>query len=387
MTAAPNYALGYLNQMSGSHVLPVELQKLPDIENSKPENETILIVDDQQYICELFIAYLEKMGYKCFSANDGYEALGVLENNECSLVLSDMDMPNMNGVKLLEEINYCYPQVAVMMVSGADDRELAVECIKKGAYGYIAKPVGLDELHANVTGVLHRRNLEIINRIYSQNLESLVAEKTQALDVACQETLMILSRSAEFRDNDTGYHNKRMGMYCEFLARKAGLPEKQYRLIGQASPLHDVGKIGIADDILLKPGRLTEKEFTEMKKHSEIGYRILAESNSDVLRLASVIALTHHERYDGKGYPRGLKENEIPIEGRIASICDVFDALTSERVYKKAMSMDQATEIMVKERGRQFCPKLLDLFLDHIDEIKTIRLKYIDDIETSADLL
>ncbi len=335
--------------------------------------DKILITDDEPLIRDTFTRILEHAGYVCLIAKNGAEALEILQNNDISLLLSDINMPEMNGIELLTEAIKQFHNLAVTMISGVDDREVAINCLEHGAYGYIIKPVQMNELLINVANALHRRKLEIDNKKYNEELESLVSERTQDLRLAKEETIMTLGKAAEFRDNETALHTMRMGLYCQILAVKSNLPKDHSELIRLASPLHDIGKIGISDTILLKPGKLTSEEFDKIKEHSEIGFRILAECKSPVLRLGATIAYSHHEKFDGTGYPRGLKGQDIPQEGRIAAICDVFDALTMDRVYKEAMPIDKALGIMKEGRGAHLDPELFDIFLDNLNDF--IRIK------------
>ena len=344
-------------------------------------SHTILIADDEPLIRDTFTRILEHSGYNCLTAKNGTEALEILQNTDISLLLSDINMPEMNGIELLSAAREQFQHLAITMISGVDDREVAINCLEHGAYGYIIKPVQMNELIINVANALHRRKLEIVNKKYNEDLERLVAERTQELQLAKEETIMTLGKAAEFRDNETALHTMRMGLYCQVLATKANMPGEQCESIRLASPLHDIGKIGISDTILLKPGKLTEEEFEQIKEHSEIGYRILSECKSAVLLLGATIAYSHHEKFDGSGYPRGLKGLDIPLEGRIAAICDVFDALTMNRVYKKAMPIEKALDIMKKGRGQHFDPELFDIFIDNLDDFVRIKEECADTID------
>lgn len=339
---------------------------------------TILIVDDEQFIRDLFTRLLQAGGYECLTAASGTEALEILKENNCSLMLSDINMPEMEGTELLPLARQIDPELAVIMITGVDDRDTAIECLEGGAYGYLVKPVDANEFYINIANALHRRELEISNKRYNHELELLVEERTEELRKAKEETISTLARVAEFRDDETAQHTVRMSYYCHMLAEKMGLPKKQCDLLRQASPLHDIGKIGISDTILKKPGRLTDEEFDAIKEHPSIGYRILMGAKSDLLQLGSSIALTHHEKYDGSGYPQGLIGDAIPIEGRISAICDVFDALTSDRVYKSAAPIEKAVKILQDGRGNHFDPELLDVFLDHLETVKEIKAQYAD---------
>ena len=273
------------------------------------------------------------------------------------------------------------------MVTGMDDRRYADVAIELGAYGYILKPFKPNELIINVGNALRRRTLEIENRGSRERLEQIVLDRTSALRDTIsrletsdrelrrlrEETIRRLSWAAEFRNQETGEHIVRMSLYCALLARLAGLDAAHAEMIRIASPMHDVGKIGIPDRILLKPGRLTEEERKVMEAHTEMGYRILAGSGAELLELAAEMALTHHERIDGTGYPNRRHGEEIPIEGRICAIADVFDALTSDRVYRPAFQPDEARALMEEGRGTQFDAALLDLFFNAFDDVLAIR--------------
>lgn len=340
--------------------------------------QKVLITDDEPFIRETFSRLLASAGHKCFTAASGDEALQLLETQDFRLMLCDINMPGMTGIELLHTVRKRYEDLAVIMITGVDDRDVGIHCLEAGAYGYVIKPLQRNELLINVANALHRRELEVANRRYSLELEELVEERTEELRLAREETINRLSRAAEFRDNETAQHTVRMSHYCKLLAMKISIPSYQCERIRIAAPLHDVGKIGISDTILLKPGALTPAEFERIKEHPEIGYRILVGSSSDLLRLGATIAYTHHEKFDGSGYPRGLAGLDIPIEGRIAAICDVFDALTSDRVYKKAIPVEKAVEIMSRERGSHFDPELLDSFLGEMEQVVRLKQEYAD---------
>jgi putative two-component system response regulator len=345
----------------------------------------VLIVDDEEPIRELISQIIKADGYDTQTASGVDEALAHLAKGQYSLVISDINMPNKTGIDLLREVFSIDQNIAVLMATAVDDRKVAVNTLELGAYGYIIKPFERNELLINIANALRRRELEIDNRQYSEELEGLVLERTKELRLAAveirnsrEETIVRLAKAAEFRDNETAQHTIRMGHYCAVLATRAGLHKEFCEVIRTASPLHDVGKIGIPDTILLKPAALTKEEFDIIKTHSEIGYRILGGSDSELLNLGASIAYTHHEKFNGKGYPRGLSGDDIPIEGRIAALCDVFDALTSHRVYKAAMPTEQAIDILREGRGTHFDPKLHDYFIGSLDEILVIKAKFVD---------
>ena len=350
-------------------------------------DERILIVDDEEQIRTLLARLLGAHGYECLTADSAAAARRVLKETNVALVLSDVNMPGESGIEFTREVLAHHPETAVVMVTGMDDPTYADVAIELGAYGYVLKPFKPNELIINVGNALRRRTLEIENRIHRELLEQTVLARTTALRETIaqlessdtelrrlrEETIRRLSWAAEFRNQETGEHIVRMSLYCALLARLAGLDTEQAELIRIASPMHDVGKIGIPDRILLKPGHLTVEERVVMEAHAEMGHRILAGSGVELLDLAAEMALTHHERIDGSGYPRGLAGNAIPVEGRICAIADVFDALTSDRVYRQAFQPDEARELMLQGRGTQFDADLLDLFVVSFDDVLAIR--------------
>ena len=350
-------------------------------------SERILIVDDEDQIRTLLARLLGAHGYDCLTAESAAAARRMLKETPVGLVLSDVNMPGESGIDFTREVLAQYPDMAVVMVTGMDDRRYADVAIELGAYGYILKPFKPNELIINVGNALRRRALEIENRSHRVQLEQTVLERTSALrDTIAQletsdaelrrlreETIRRLSWAAEFRNQETGEHIVRMSLYCALLARLAGLDHDTAEMIRIAAPMHDVGKIGIPDRILLKPGRLTDDERKVMEAHTEMGHQILAGSDVELLDLAAVMALTHHERMDGTGYPGRLTGDAIPIEGRICAVADVFDALTSDRVYRQAFQPDEARSMMLEGRGSQFDADLLDLFFGRFEDVLAIR--------------
>jgi len=338
----------------------------------------ILIVDDEEVVRILVGRIVEGDGYVFETAADADEALAKLAAADYSLMISDINMPGHDGIYLLQAARSRYPDLAVIMVTAVDNRLTAKETLDLGAYGYVIKPFERNALLINIFNALRRRELEIASRRHSEQLESLVQHRTEELWQSRDETIQKLAKAAEFRDNETAQHTVRVGEYSCVLARGMGLADDYCERIRAAAPLHDVGKIGIPDQILLKPGRLTLEEFEVIKSHSEIGYRILGDSLSEVLNLGGLISLTHHEKYNGKGYPNGLAGERIPQEGRIVAICDVFDALTSKRVYKAAMSVDDALVVIKEERGQHFDPALVDLFILNLAAMQAIKERFAD---------
>jgi putative two-component system response regulator len=348
----------------------------------------VLLVDDDQQTLNVLGRILERAGHDSVAVRQTSEARQQLAEGQFTLVLTDVNMPGESGLKLVEHALAEYPETAAIMVTGVDDPELARVAIELGAYGYIIKPFTPNEVMIAVDNALRRRQLEIENRAHREALEQIVRSRTVALERSArqlkltrEEMVRRLSRAVEYRDEETGGHTERMSRYCAVLAQRAGLDAESLRI---ASPMHDVGKVAIPDHILLKPGLLEPAERREMERHTEIGHEILSGSGSALLELAATIAWTHHEKFDGTGYPRRLAGSTIPLEGRVAAIADVFDALTSDRSYRQAFSIDQALQMMREERGRHFDPGLLDLFLGAIDEIIEIRGRYQDDMVAQA---
>ncbi len=347
-----------------------------------PTPERVLVVDDEPATRRLLGRILVGAGYEWAEAADSEQAYRALNEHDFALILSDVKMPGDSGMNLVKHVLAEHPDLAVVMVTGIDDPALAALALDYGAYGYIIKPFSPSEITIAVANALRRRKLEIENRAHREMLEQIVRERTAALErsagdlkLSREETIRRLSQAVEFRDEETGHHTERVSRYCELLAELEGLDGE---LVGTASPMHDVGKVAVPDRILLKPGKLSDKERREMERHTVVGHEILSGSGSDLLDLAASIAFTHHERYDGSGYPQGLKGEQIPVEGRIAAIADVFDALTTDRVYRPAYTFEQAVQMMTEQRGRHFDPDLLDHFLAALDKIDAIRLHHAD---------
>ena len=361
---------------------------------SQPETGRILVVDDEATMRRVLEKLLRMEGYDVLLASSGEQALSELLKHGADTVLLDMRMPGMTGLDVCRQIRH-HPRslhTPVVFITAVNDRELRRKGMEAGADDFLSKPFDEVELLARI------RNCVRVKRYYDnieqqkERLEVAVQERTAALNDAIakltqsqldlrnsqEETIYRLSRAAEFRDDETGQHLQRMSRYCQLIARRIGLDEATCELLRIASPMHDVGKLGIPDRILLKPGKLTPDEFTIMKGHAEIGYRILVGSDATPLKMAATIAHTHHEKWDGNGYPRGLKGEDIPLYGRIAAIADVFDALTSARPYKPAWPLDDALQLMRTNRGTHFDPTLIDVFFAALPEVLEIRERFVD---------
>ena len=362
------------------------------------DGRPILVVDDDEQTRAILARLLERNGIGCRLARGGVEARTALATDSFALVLADMNMPGGSGIDLMSFVSETHPDTPTVMCTGVDDPYLAHIALQMGAYGYVMKPFEANEILVAVMNALRRRRLEIENRNHRTHLEQMVKDRTDELWRAVtdlerahdeirtshEETIQRLSLAAEFRDFETAAHIKRMSLYCSLLAERLGEDPDRCEVIRLSSAMHDVGKIGIPDEILLKPGPLDKDEWKVMRTHSEIGYRILSKSRSELLNEAAQIALTHHERVDGTGYPRGLVEDEIPVMGRVAAVADVFDALTSDRVYRPAFGIPDALEIMREGRGDQFDPQIMDLFFDGMDRVLGIKDLYRDQSESLA---
>jgi putative two-component system response regulator len=342
--------------------------------------ERILVVEDDPQDQKLLVRLLDGAGYGCSVAGDAPDARRLLARESFDLVLADVNLPGESGLKLVQHVLGEFPETAAVMVTGMDDPGIANTAIEIGTYGYVIKPFTANEILIAVKNALSRRRLEIENSAQRETLEQIVRARTAALErsakrlkLSREETVRRLSRAVEYRDEETGGHTERMSAYCAMLAAKLGLDVESIRI---ASPMHDVGKVALPDHILLRPGALTPDEREEMERHTWIGHQILSGSGSALLELGATIALTHHEKWDGTGYPRRLAGNAIPLEGQVAAVADVFDALTSDRPYRQAFPIDRAVDIMRSESGGHFDPRLVDLFLENVDEIVDLRERY-----------
>ncbi len=342
----------------------------------------VLVVDDEGVNRELVRLVFEGAGCEVIEAENGLEAIEKAKKHKPDVILMDIIMPIMNGIEACRRLK-SDPEtfnIPVVMVTALGDLGHKLEGLNAGADEFITKPFDKNEILLRVQNLMKLKRYSDLLRDYSSLLENEVEERTKELreayrklDEAYFELIQRLGRAAEYRDDETGEHTRRVGKMCGVLARALDLDEETVRHIEYATPMHDIGKIGVPDRILLKPGKLTPEEFEIMKRHTIIGADILKGGEHPVMRMAEAVALTHHERWDGKGYPYGLKEEEIPLEGRICSIVDFFDACTSDRIYRPAMDVDRVLKMIKEERGKAFDPKLVDVFFDCFDEIYKIK--------------
>ncbi|MBF0429946.1 MAG: response regulator [Fibrobacteria bacterium] len=349
------------------------------------QNSTILIVDDEESICDIISDYLELREFKCLTANSVEEAEKVLKMSDVDCIVSDIKMPRKSGLDLLKIVMKEWPDIAVILITGHGEINTAVSAMQGGAYDFILKPIQLEHITKSVHNALEKKKLKKELKNYQKNLEDLVEKRTtqitstlKALKSSHLETINILANAAEFRDDETGSHVLRISKYCEILARGLNLSKEQIWMITKASPLHDIGKIGIPDSILLKPAPLTSAEFEIMKTHAGIGKEILKNTKSNLLKIAEQIASHHHEKWDGTGYPNGVSGDDISIPGRITAVADVFDALTMKRCYKPAFSIEKSVEIMRQGRASHFDPRIIDVFINKLDEINAVYETYRD---------
>ena len=347
----------------------------------------ILVVDDEVRNLRLMEAMLIPLGYDVILAGDGEEALEKVRALPPDVILLDIMMPRMDGFEVARRLKENEETTIIPIVMVTALRKVAdrVKALEVGADDFLSKPVERTELRARVQSLVKVKAYNDHMRDYRKELEAEVAKRTEQLrqaferiKVASLDTIYRLSRAAEYKDEDTGEHILRMSNYSAAIARQMGQDEATVEAILYAAPMHDVGKIGIPDHILLKPGKLDPDEWEIMKQHTIIGGRILEGADAEFIKLAEVIALTHHERWDGSGYPGGLKGAEIPLAGRVTAIADVFDALTSKRPYKEAFSLEKSFAIIKDGRGSHFDPAVVDAFFAVQDEILSIKEEYKD---------
>ncbi|HKE30128.1 MAG TPA: HD domain-containing phosphohydrolase [Candidatus Angelobacter sp.] len=337
--------------------------------------ERILVVDDEEPIREIISSMLSAAGYKTRQAASGMEALAILNSTgEFELVLSDLMMAELDGIALLERAKEKYPDMPVIMVTAVHDISVALAAIRNGAYDYLLKPFEREQLLAIVRRALEHRRLKLENRAYQSNLESLVAARTEQLRQAMTDlersydiTLEALGDALDLKDAETEGHSKRVTAFTIAIARAMGLSGERIRVIARGAFLHDIGKMAIPDAILRKPGALTQEEIAIMREHCFRGYQMLRKI--PFLSEASEIVYAHQERYDGTGYPRGLRGDDIPLGARIFSVADTLDAITSDRPYRAAQTIAAAREEIIRFSGRQFDPEVVRVFLQMPDTI------------------
>lgn len=346
----------------------------------------ILVVDDNQTNRFILKTILSKLGHECILAENAIQGLRVLDQS-FDLVLTDAMMPEMDGFEFIQEIRarQDVSDIPIIMVTTLSEKNDRLRAVEAGANDFISKPVDMTEVQVRSASLLRQKAQQDRIKSFQQDLQHMVEKRTQELkqalrdlDNAHVEVLERLCAAAEHKDDDTAMHIRRMSAYTALIAEKLGMSAEEVQIIRVSSPMHDVGKIGIPDHILLKPAKLDATEWHIMKTHPDVGSQILANATSRYMQMGAIIARTHHEKWDGSGYPEGLTGEDIPIAGRICAVADVFDALTSQRPYKAPFSTEQALEIMRAGRGTHFDPRVLDAFLEIMDDVLQIKAHYQD---------
>lgn len=337
-----------------------------------------LSVDDSIINLTLIEEYAKELNLEVISFTDPEEALVYCKDHELDIVFLDYMMPNMDGLEFLEAYREIYPATPVIMVTAADDSSTRYNALSSGATDFLTKPLDPAEFLARTNNLLKIKEYQNLVENRAQILEIEVRKATRDIQEREYEALILLGRASEMRDTETGEHINRVAYYSQVLAQGMGLDEHTVDLIFYGSPLHDIGKLGISDAILLKPGRLTDEELAVMRTHTTLGFEILKNAQSKYMEIGRNIALTHHERFDGQGYPQGLSGLQIPLEGRITAVADVFDALSSKRPYKNPWPFEKVMEYMIEQRGKQFDPDLIDIFVKNSELFRVHMLEFGD---------
>jgi putative nucleotidyltransferase with HDIG domain len=347
-------------------------------ESTASEPTRLLIVDDDSAVRDVITVLLREEGYACTAVGSADAALVAADEADYPLVISDVRMPGKDGFWLLDRLRDLHPDSAVVMLTAYGDTEAAVECLRNGASDYLLKPPKVTDLIRAIERALGRRRLELARNKYRRSLENRVREKTAELsrtlhdlEATYSQTLWSLVAALDAREHETSDHSQRVVRYTLAIARRLGVTDADLPNVGRGALLHDIGKIGVPDAILLKPGRLTPAEWVEMRKHPQIGYDILR--SIEFLGAPADVVLCHQERYDGGGYPRGLSGDAIPLAARIFAIADTFDAMTTTRPYRRGLPAEAARVEIAKHAGTQFDPRCADAFLSmRADEITTL---------------
>lgn len=343
---------------------------------------TVLIIDDSDINLTLIKALVLKLG-ECQPVlfENPLLALEWCREHVPDLVIVDYMMPDMDGLRFITAFRALHGrnEIPILMITASDQKDVRYEALLGGANDFLMKPIDRVEFSARARNMLSLRQGQKFLADRAQHLAELVEARTSEIRDRERELIFRISRAAEFRDPETGAHIQRMAHYSQIIARGLDLDDAACKLILEAAPMHDVGKIGIPDYILLKPGKLTVEEFEVMKGHARLGHELLKDSHSEIMRAGAEIAISHHEKYDGSGYPHGLKGQGIPLFGRIVAVADVFDALTSERPYKKAWPLEEAVRFLEEGRGRHFDPLCVEALLAGWNEVLDVRRRFQDE--------
>jgi len=364
----------------------------------EPSQSRLLIIDDEPINVRVLREYLRLAGFSHVEVcGDSREAMELFTKYQPDLVLLDAVMPQISGLEILQQIRSGSERAftPVVMVTADTSPSMRLQALERGATDFLQKPVDPAELITRVRNMLIVKEYHDEVATRAENLDKMVRKRTAELEQSRLQIIQCLARAAEYRDNETGQHVVRVGRYAKLIAEELGLSASFVELIGLAAPLHDIGKIGLPDSILHKPGKLDQKEIEQMRKHCEYGQRMLDPTTSGIFRpsesdskeerhdslidMVRVITMSHHERWDGTGYPLGLRGLDIPLPGRIVAVADVFDALSQRRCYKPAFPLDQCLEIMEESRGTHFDPRVLDAFVARFDDVRQIFSESDDD--------
>jgi response regulator RpfG family c-di-GMP phosphodiesterase len=356
--------MGNLNEHTSTTTGEIPGKAVQDTSSVK----RVLVVDDELSACKLLCVILSPLEYHCEMAGSAEEALAALEHERFDAVISDLQMPGRSGIELLAEVRRRQPHVAFLVTTGVDDVEVGVRAMRSGADDYLVKPLVESVVVASLDRALHNRGLEKGIENYRQHLEEMVLERTSQLQTALQQiaesyqdTLEALGAAIDLRDSETAGHSRRVYRYSLVIAQAMIWPDKELENLARGAYLHDIGKLGVPDGILLKPGPLTVDERSVMQRHVQIGFDLV--KGIPFLTDAAEIILAHHERHDGSGYPRGLKAGEILMGARIFAVADSFDAMTSDRPYRRASPFETGRETIRREAGQLFDPQVAEIFL------------------------
>jgi len=365
-----------INEHHVSYTTGWDLVKVPDL------NKHVVIVDDESTGRMIMGKILHQVMDNLILHEFEHPAdvMEWLNDNHPDLIVTDYRMPDINGIDFIKKIRAkegCQ-DIPIMMITVADEKTVRYNALEAGATAFLTRPIDHIECRTSCRNLLKLSEQHSIIQQRAQWLAEQVELATEQIVAREQETLLCLAKAGEYRDEETGNHVVRMAKYSRQIAQELGLSKEESDSLEYAAPMHDIGKIGIPDGILLKPGKLDATEWKIMQRHAEIGHDILKDSDSKYMKMGAIIALTHHEKFDGSGYPKGLKGDAIPLVGRIVAVADVFDALTSERPYKQAWSTEEALDYLKQQSGQHFDPVCVDAFFNRLSNIRKIELDYAD---------
>ena len=355
------------------------MSELNDKINTDLKHANIMVVDDELSNVRLLEKILLTMGYRnVVCTQDPLQVMSLYKEHHSDLILLDLDMPILDGYGVMDQFNELtenHPP-AILVLTAQHTQSFRQRALDSGARDYVTKPFDANELLSRIRNLLEVQMAHKYMHYQNEILEQKIQERTKAIHDTRLQVVRCLGRAAEYRDEETGLHIIRMSKMAAVIAKAAGLDGERCDLLLNAAPMHDIGKIGVPDEILLKPGKFEPEEWQNMQAHAQIGADILSGDDSDLMSMAHDIAISHHEKWNGEGYPNRLKGEEIPLVGRVTALADVFDALTSVRPYKKAWSVESAVDLIKEERGQHFDPRLVDLFLENLPDIIEIKEKY-----------